>query len=549
MSSSNKSGLGCLPLIGLTAIVAAGSAGAYYYFQGELPFLPSQTISPLMAAEVIPESAFASSYFSTNEQAWQQLSQYGSPEAKQDIQTRLDEWNQETLSDKDISFEKDIQPWIDGVTIAILPPRQSLPIPENAQFLMVIGVKNKIKAKQFFDKLKEEENLTIETREYQKVTIAKVKESSGDSFSFAFLDNRLVVAEKDHTIEIAIDSFQGAPSYADKPEVQELLKQSLSVKNTLLNIYIPNYSKTIEQFSENIDQPIPEKSLKQVDKVESILIGIGAEKQGLHLQAIANLNPDKIDQIPSSVPGNILSEFPGKTFLLANGQGIDQGWNQLVETGQEDQEINRFVREIRNGFRGINLDADREVFSWMDGEFGLGIIELERGGIANLGVGGMVMLETSDRQTANNTLEKLTQFANSSGNVTSNQKNIQGIDVVEWIIPLQGVVMSYGWVDKKNLMVTLGTSFEAINESKDQENLLENSNFNEIKSLLPSNNLGYFYIDFSQVSQQLNQLLTGGVPPESEPIIESIKGLGITATFPDKSTSQLDIFLSINSNF
>ncbi|ACB53770.1 unknown [Crocosphaera subtropica ATCC 51142] len=546
MSTNNKSGLGCLPIMGLTAIVAAGSAGVYYYFQGELPFLPSQNITPLVAAEVIPESAFASSYFSTNEKAWQQLSRYGTPQAKQNIQTRIDRWNNENLANKNISFEKDIQPWIDGVTIAFLSSRQTSPIPETVQPLMVVGVRNKIKAKQFFDKLKREENVSVETRNYQEVTIKQVKDPSGKNFSFALLDNRLVIAEKDYTIETAIDSFQGASSYADQPEVQDLLKQSLSIKNPLLNIYIPNYGGSIKKILENTQKPLPENSLKQLDEVESILIGIGAEKQGLHLQAIANLNPDQIDKIPDAVPNNILSEFPGDTFLLANGYRIDQGWNQLVEKAKEDQEVNRVVREIRNGFREINLDADREVFNWMNGEFGLGMIELDRGGIANLGVGGMILLETSDRQIASNTLDKLTKLANDN-NFTVNERNLKGIDVVEWMFPLQGVILSYGWLDNQNLMVTVGTSFEIIQNSKQQETILENPNFQEIKSLLPSQNLGYFYVNFSQVSQQLNQFPGERIPAESQSILDSAKGLGITVSFPDDSIGQFDAFLSLPS--
>ncbi len=549
MSTDNQSGCGCLPLIGLTAMVVAGSAGAYYYFQGELPFLSSQPITPLIAAEVIPESAFASGYFSTNEKAWQQLSQYGNPQAKQDIQTRIDQWDNQTLANQNISFEKDIKPWMDGVTIALIPPQETSPIFENSNPLIVIGVKNETKARQFFDKLEKEENVTLETREYQKITIKKVRNPSGKNFSFAFLDNRLVVAEKGYIIERAIDSFQGASSYADKLEVQDLLKQSLSVKNPLLTIYIPNYKITIEQFLDNTDKPIPETSLKQLDEIESIVIGIGAEKQGLHLRAIANLNPDQIDKIPESVQGTILSEFPGKTFLFANGQGIDQGWNQLVETAKEDREVNRLVRDIRKRFRRINLDVDREVFNWMNGEFALGMIELDRGGIANLGVGGMMLLETSDRQTANNTLDKLTELASRNGGVTLNKKSMEGIEVVEWMLPLQGIVLSYGWLDKQNLMVTVGTSFEMIQESKQQETLLKDPNFKEIQSLLPSNNLGYFYVDFSQISEQLNQLPIESLPPESEPIVKYVKGLGMTVSFPDDSTSQFDAVLSINSSF
>ncbi len=549
MSTGNRSGFGCLPLVGLSTIVVAGSAGAYYYFQGELPFFPNQSITPLVAAEVIPESAFASGYLSTNKKTWQQLSQYGTPEVKEEIQTRLEQWDRDTFSDKNISFEKDILPWIDGITIALLSPRKSSPVPEDVQPLIVIGVKNKIKAKQFFDKLKGEKNLTIETREYQKITIVKSEDSSGNNFSFALLDNRLVVAETDYTIETAIDSFQGASSYADKPEVRKLLKQPLSIKNSLLNIYIPDYGETVGQFLENTNQSIPETSLKQLESVESIVMGIGAEKKGLHLQAIAKFNPDKTEEIPKSVKGNILAEFPGKTFLLANGQGIDQGWNQLVEMGREDREVNSLVREIRNGFRQIKLDADRDVFNWMDGEFGLGFIELDRGGIANLGMGGMILLETSDRQTATNTLEKITQFASSNASFTIKEKSVKGIKVVEWIVPSQGVVLSHGWLDKQNLMVSLGTSFEVVEESKNQETLLQNPNFKEIKSLLPSQNLGYFYVDFSQITKQLEGLPGATIPSESKPILQSIKGLGMTVSFPNDSTSQFDAVLSIESNF
>ena len=185
MSTNNQSGFGFFPLVGATAIIAAGSAGAYYYCQGELPFLANKSITPLVAAEVIPESAFASGYLSTNEKAWQQLSNYGTPEVKKEIETRLEELDQEIFSENNISFAKDIQPWIDGITIAFLPPRKSSPVAEDVHSFIVIGVKTKLKAKRFFDQLQAEEEVTLETREYQNITI-----TNGENFSFAVLANR-----------------------------------------------------------------------------------------------------------------------------------------------------------------------------------------------------------------------------------------------------------------------------------------------------------------------------------------------------------------------
>ena len=547
MSTGNNSGCGCLPIVGLTAIVAVGSAGAYYYFQGELPFLSSQKMTPLVAAEVIPESAFASGYLSTRDKAWKQLSKYGTPEAKKEFQDSINQWEKETFSDNNISLEKDILPWIDGVTVAFLTPRETAAVYESLQPLAVIGVKNKIKALQFIQKLEKEVGFESVTREYQEITITTTSNGSGDSFSFALLGDRLVVSDQEQTIETAIDTFKGGSSYADKPEVKEALETSLTVKNSLLTLYIPSYGETLKQFLENIDETMPKTTLKQLDKVKSVVIGIGAEKQGLHIQAIADLNSDFIDSIPPTVKSNLLSEFPGKTFVLANGQGLAQGWQELVKASAEDYDLDSIVREIRNGFKQINLDADRDVFNWMDGEFGLRIIQLERGGIANLGVAGMMRLETSDRTTGNNTLEKLNQFAQQTGNVTINQRKVKGTQVTEWKVPLQGVVFSYGWLNNQNLAVTLGTSFEIVQENKEQETLLKNPQFQEIKSILPSDNLGYFYVNVSQIFQQLNTLPSSPIPPESQAILESIQGLGMTATFPNQSRSQLDFILSIKS--
>ncbi len=547
MSTRNNSGCGFLPVMGLTAIVAAGSAGAYYYFQGELPFLSRETLTPLAAAKVIPDSAFASAYVSTNKRGWEHLSRYGTPQAKQEIQNSIDKLEKEAFSDKNISFEKDIKPWIDGVTIALLPPHKTTAVPENIQPLIVIGVKNKIKADQFSKKLEKQPGFQSEIREYQNITITKASNANGDNFSFALVGDRVILAEKDYTIETAIDTFNGGSSYADKPGVKDMLTRSLTINNSLLNVYIPNYAETMKQIINNTERDIPGSTLKQLDKVESIVIGIAAEKQGLHLQATTNLNPDFIDVIPSPVSGKILSEFPGKTFVLANGQGIDKGWSKLVETSDEEKELKGIVREIRKGFKQINLDVDREVFKWMDGEFGLGIIKLERGGIVNLGVGGMMMLETSDPNTGNNTLEKLNKLAQSQGGVTINKRNISGNQVTEWTFPQQGVVFSYGWLNNQNLMVTLGTSFEIVLQEKEQQALPQNPNFQGIKSLLPSDNLGYFYVNFSEVFEQFNQFSGSPITAENQAIIESIQGLGMTVTLPNKSTSQLDLVLSIKS--
>lgn len=547
MSTQNQSSRGFLPIIGIAAVVVAGGIGAYYYFQGHLPFVSGDGVTPLEAAAVVPETAVASSYLSTRSQDWQQISNYGTPQAREVIQKNFKQWETETFSEQGISLEKDIQPWVDGVTFAVLPLRQGTVVPDTGQVLGVVGIKNKAKAAQFVQKLKKQPNIRFEERKYQNTTITDVIRTDGNNFSFAVLGDRLAISQNSSLIEKAIDTAQGEASYADKPGVAAVMSQSLTLKNSLFNLYIPNYGEMVTQFLPNRGSDLPTNTLKQLDNVGSMVIGIAAKPQGLHLQAIAQVNPDSLTSLPSAFSGNFLSAFPGQTFMFISGKGVNQGWSTLVQESAQDQYLDELVTQVRQVFNRVNLDADREVFGWLDGEFSLGMTTLEQGGIGNLGIGGLMMLETSDRPTAEKTLEKFNQLAQSNPAIRLTQKNSDQFSVTEWTVPQQGAILSYGWLNNEQLQLILGTSWDTIEQQKKQKSLADNPNFQTIRPLLPSNNLGYFYLDIEQMANQFKAFSGGGVDADSEAILSSLQGLGLTATLPDKSTSQLDLVLSIKS--
>ncbi|MEM8781143.1 MAG: DUF3352 domain-containing protein [Cyanobacteria bacterium P01_G01_bin.49] len=380
-----------------------------------------------------------------------------------------------------------------------------------------------------------------------EITITEATSAKGENFSFSLLEDRLIIAQKSELIENAIDAFKGQGSYADKPGVKKTLAQPLSLKNSLVNVYIPSYGEMLKQYLLNQDQELPVATLKQLDAIGSVVMGIAAQEQGLHLQAIAQFNPDSFKSLPSEVSGDILSTFPETTLMVMNGKNLAQGWSVLVEESAQDPELEDLVRQIRRGFSQANFDVDREVFGWLDGEFAMGMVTLERGGIANLGLAGIMMLETSDRQTGEEALTKLNQLAQSNPNIISNERNIDNIQVTEWTAGQQGIILSYGWLDNQKLRLNLGTSWETSDQQKAQQSLTKQPIFQTIESLLPKDNLGYFYLDFQQLTQQLKTFPGTLVDPDTEAVLNSIQGLGMTATLPNKSTSQLDLVLSIQS--
>lgn len=81
--------------------------------------------------------------------------------------------------------------------------------------------------------------------------------------------------------------------------------------------------------------------------------------------------------------------------------------------------------------------------------------------------------------------------------------------------------------------------------------LAQSQNFQEITSSLPKNNLEYFYLDLNQtVGQMVKIAQLQGTTPDSETmaILNSLQGLAVTATMPDKTTSQFNLLLAFKSS-
>ncbi|MBA3923993.1 MAG: DUF3352 domain-containing protein, partial [Nostocaceae cyanobacterium] len=61
-------------------------------------------------------------------------------------------------------------------------------------------------------------------------------------------------------------------------------------------------------------------------------------------------------------------------------------------------------------------------------------------------------------------------------------------------------------------------------------------------------NSGYFYVDMDKTMSLFNRFASQTqrpIPPETSAIFNSIRGLGVTATQPDKSTSQVEMLLGL----
>ncbi|MGI8503574.1 MAG: DUF3352 domain-containing protein [Hassallia sp.] len=538
-----------IPAIG-AAVIVTGSIAAYMYLKG--PFGDSS--GALESAKIVPSKAFIATYISTDPQAWAKLQQFGTPEAQKIVAKGLDSLNKDLLTESNISYEKDLQPWVGGVMIAVLPPTSSPnqtpntpPATREPNILMVVGIKDKLAALNFAKKLKQEKSVTTKEIDYKGEKITETTGKGKPSYSTVLNNTYVVLAPERQTVENSIDTYKGQPSFASREGANSVFGKNVDVKNTVAQIYVPDYGGMVQQLiATNSQTTIPAETLKQLKQVKSMVADIGIDDAGVRMKAIANLDPQLSKFQYQNTSAKIVSNFPSDTLALINGQGISSWWLAVVEQSKDYPEFKQIVEQARGQLKAGNFDLDKDIFGWMNGEFGFAAIPSNQGILAQLGVGGAFVFDTSDRKTAESTFAKLDNLAKTQ-KINVAQRNIGGKDVTEWQIPQQGALLAHGWLDQDTVFLALGGPMaEAIAQPKNQS--LDNSdNFKAVTNSLQKPNGGFLYLDMDKTVSLVNRyaILGQPIPPEAAAILSSIRGLGVTATSLDKSTSQVEMLLAL----
>ncbi|MBD2515271.1 DUF3352 domain-containing protein [Nostoc sp. FACHB-973] len=543
-----------IPAVG-AAVVIAGSIAAYTYLKGG----PSGGSSDALgSAKVVPSTAMMATYITTDPQAWAKLQQFGTPEAQKLVAKGLEDLNKEMFSDNNISYEKDIKPWAGGVMIALLPPNPVKPVqlnlppgaptaPKNVQpepnILVVVGIKDKISALNFANKLKSQKGVKFQESDYQGQKIIETTENGKPTYSVVLDNSHLVLAPEKQSVEKAIDTFKGQSSFASKEGASTILK-GVDVKNTLAQIYVPDYAGMVQQLAAASPQAtqLPPQTLAQLKQVKSVVAGVGVDDAGVRVKAIANLDPQLIKYQYQSTPGNIVGQFPTDTFALVSGNGISRGWETVVEQSKNTPELKQALEQVRGQLKFVNIDLDKDVFGWMNGEFALGAIPSNQGVLASVGFGGALVFDTSDRKTAEATLTKLDTLAKTQ-QINIANRNIGGKDVTEWQIPQQGALLAHGWLDQDTVFVAVGGPVAEAIANRKSESLDKSEAFKAVTGSLQKPNSGYFYLDMDKTKTL--PVINSFISAEANTILSSIRGFGITATSPDKSTSELEMLLAL----
>ena len=530
------------------AIVAAGSAGVYFYFKG----LSEQVSNPQESAKVVPDEAMMAAFVSPNPKALARLQRFGTPGAQKLLGQGLKAFQEQSLAGTKIDFDRDLKPWLGGVMVALLPPDGEASR-EPPKLLVVVSVKNKISAWNFANKLKSQPGANTQESEYKGVKISEIAEPSGKRYSVALLDDQLVIAPFRKPVELAIDTFKGEPSLVDRQTTANLFAQSAGVQNPIATVFIADYPAAMQQLKANLPDnlKLPSTVLSQFKQVKSMVAGIGADSGGLRVKTIAQLDPSSKPPNPPGTP-KFLPKFPGETVALVGGKGIDRIWSQATAEAKDSREVDSSIQQVRNGFKRLDLDADRDVFGWMNGEFAIGAIGSDRGILSQLGMGAAMIFETSDRPAAEAALKKLDAIAKSNATVSVAPRQVQGKEVTEWKIPQQGTLFGHGWLTENTVFVAFGGPLVDAITSPPPQPLSSSPSFQAIAASLPPVNLGYFYLDMEKTMSWADGYVLKAMPnlvsPPAAELLKSLRGVSVATASPEPSTAHLEMLFAFKSN-
>lgn len=532
-----------------TTLVAVGGGAAYLYAQGFWGVVDT----PAASAKVIPDEAVMVGFISTDPQAWMQLQKFGTPELQTLVNQSLDDLQAETFKDSQISYEKDLEPWLGNVMVAVLPSTSPEAI-DDSNVLTVVTIKNKFNLLKFASQLKEKKLGKTQEIDYKGLTILETTDAEKTFYS-AVLRQHLVISEDVKPVQLAIDTFKGEPSLASQGDVAKLFSQDIDILNPVAQFYIPDYTAFVQEMVANNPEvaPLPPATLEQLQAFKSVKMGMGIDEVGIRLKTIANVEPSPIKVEFKPNPGQVISQFPASTMMLLTGNGISQGWDAIAQSAQTDPQLQQGLNSLRSAANSINLDVDNDIFGWMDGEFALGVIPSTEGILAPVGFGGVIVFQTSDRATAQATLTQLDTLAQQN-TIQVSPTTIQGQSVTEWTIPGQGTWLGYGWLDQNSLFIAMGEPMIEKMLAKTEPSLDQSESFMAVTETLPQSNSGYFYLDMDKTMNVVNGFLEKTIPetPDSSSdtqtalaILNSVQGIGGTVTQENPSTHIFEMVVTL----
>ncbi|MGH8002280.1 MAG: DUF3352 domain-containing protein, partial [Brasilonema sp.] len=280
--------------------------------------------------------------------------------------------------------------------------------------------------------------------------------------------------------------------------------------------------------------PVPETpEVKQMLTVELAL-----KQQGLVAEtALIGVSGAENQPPALSEPVQALAYIPANSILTAAGTNLNQFWTQ-VETGlEQDSPLQQLLNQSISSLQEpLGLDLPEDIFSWVQGEYSLTLVPHPDGDEPDW----IFIAEKIPGTNADLAIEHLDNLAKEQGFsvghlplldttvtawtklTTASKKNVARLDA-----QVKGV---HTRVDNYEIFAT---SIEAMSQalSQAENTLVASEKFQRAITALPTENDGYFYVDWNQSGPIIEQKvpLVRVIELAAQPLFDNLRSLTLSS--------------------
>ncbi|MBW4452877.1 MAG: DUF3352 domain-containing protein [Nostoc indistinguendum CM1-VF10] len=512
----------------------------------------------LVGANIIPGDALFAVSLTTDPQQWQKLREFGTKETQTELDKNLIELRDRFLTNNGYDFQKDIAPWVgNDVTIAILAPatvNKALPKPvttnqdaaSNQQsMVMVLPVKNPEIAKNILAQPKTLKQGKWIDRTYQGITIKQIEGQAGENLSAALLDRRfLVITDSPKATERAIDAYKNQTSLATTGGFAENFPKIANYQRFgQFYVNVPTAAK-IAAASPN--RPLPAQVLAQLQNNQGLAGTMTLEAEGIRFKGVSWLNPNSQRVLAvENKAGTMQSRVPAETLMMLSGGNLQRLWEDYVLTSQRNPRSPIAPEQLRGSIKSLTaLDLDKDLLSWMKGEFSLSVIPTtpKEGSPDDFRAGLLFMVQASNRQSAEASIKQLDEVMRNQFQFQVQPAKVAGQPVVNWVSPYGTLTATHGWLDGDVAFLVVGAPITDKIVPKPNNILASTLPFQQTVPTEPNPTNGQFFLN---VERTVKNFPLPTLIPNQQTLLAATRSIGMTSGVSDNRSNRYDIFIAL----
>lgn len=542
-------------------LLIGGGSIAYWLLSQRQPYWSDL----LVGANMIPGDALFAVSLTTDSQQWQQLRQFGTRKTQTELDKNLVELRDRFLTNNGYDFQKDIAPWVgDDVTIAILAPdTASKPAPkpvttngdatsDQQSMVMVLPVKNPEIAKSILAQPKTLKQGKWIDRNYQGIAIKQNQGQAGENFSAALLDGRfLVITDSLKATERAIDAYKNKTSLATTGGFAENF-QKIGNYQPFAQFYV-NVPTAAKIAAASPNRPLPAQVLAQLQNNQGLAGTMTLEPEGIRFKGVSWLNPNSQRLLAvENKAGEMQSRLPAETLMMLSGGNLQRLWGDYVLTSQGNPLSPMAPEQIRGSIKSLtNLDLDKDLLSWMKGEFSLSVIPTtpKQGSPDDFRAGLVFMVQASDakggqslRQSAETSLKQLDDVMRNQYQFQVQPAKVAGQPVVNWVSPYGTLTATHGWLNGDVAFLVVGAPISDKIVPKPNNTLTSTLPFQQTVPTEPNPTNGQFFLDVERTVKNLPPTI---LTTNQQTLLDATRLIGMTSAVSDNRSNIYDIFIGL----